>query len=480
MTWFRVGGAGIPASLKNAMNAVLNKKFGTSGQNYPPNGWPADVNLLGPLPEKTVAGAIAHTDDASDTVPVKSVICSIVPKQAGSGTPSPTNVRALSGYTGLTASQRGKNLFGLTPYYATTSNTPTFSDCMLVKPGTYMFSFDKITNGTTDATSWRYAITIYNLDGTINSTDSPSGNLTWRSSINAFSNGGNSTQKTIQLTFTNECRMFVRFWSGDISQDMTMTNPQLEVGSSASSFEAYNAAADISDSWSSIGEIYGGERDLTEGTLKSKGFINVFDTVDENVIGSQYYNFNKINGQVSTVGNTVRITFNAKTATNVNRISSSYSFVGCNVAPHKFAYADDTEHFYINTVFYLYIDKTICGETSSDVFNWLVSLLNNGTPLQVYMEYSTATEYNNLSAYDFETLYAVNNFYSDIEGGQTQLTYRQDIALALAALQGSRSLSASLMRSSGPEERTEDPEEVSEPEENIQNTEEQEGENDAR
>lgn len=450
MTWFRVGGAGIPASLKNNMNSVLNKKFGTTGQNYPPNGWPDDVNLLGPLPEKTVAGAIAHTDDAADTVPVKSVICTIVPKQAGSGTPSPTNVRALSGYTGLTASQRGKNILDSSTGTGTGTIWFYYDNGFLFRKGvTYTFSVVvPVSTG---------SIAIYGIDHTTQI---------------AYAYISTTSSK-LTFTPTDDVLGCPRIYSSGL-QLSDVSDAMIEIGSTQTTFEAYNAAADISDSWSSIGTIYGGERDLTEGTLKSKGFINVFDTVNENVIDSQYYNFNKTNGQVSTLGNTVRITFNTKTATNVNQISSSYSFVGCNVAPHKFAYNDDTEHFYINTVFYLYIDKTICGETASDVFDWLVSLLNNGTPLQVYMEYSTATEYNNLSTYDFETLYKVNNFYSDIEGGQTQVTYRQDIALALAALQGSRSLSASLMRSAGPEE-------VSEPEENIQNAEEeQEGENDAR
>ena len=69
--WVRAGGGGIPSSLKSDMDAVLNKKFGTS-TTYPPTGWPDDVNLMGPLPEKTASGAIAHVEDGADTVPIKS------------------------------------------------------------------------------------------------------------------------------------------------------------------------------------------------------------------------------------------------------------------------------------------------------------------------------------------------------------------------------------------------------------------------
>lgn len=45
----------------------------------------------------TASGAIATFADGSDA-PMKSCIASIVPKQAGSGTPSPDNVRAISGW----------------------------------------------------------------------------------------------------------------------------------------------------------------------------------------------------------------------------------------------------------------------------------------------------------------------------------------------------------------------------------------------
>ena len=108
MAWFRAGGAGIPSSLKSAMNSVLNKKFGTS-TTYDPAGWPDDVNLLGKLPEKTVSGAIANITDGADGVPLKELIFSASPVQA-SGTPSPTNPLPISGHTSLTGVHCGKNL----------------------------------------------------------------------------------------------------------------------------------------------------------------------------------------------------------------------------------------------------------------------------------------------------------------------------------------------------------------------------------
>lgn len=117
MAWFRAGGAGIPSSLKSGMNDVLNKKFGTS-TTYPPSDWPSDVNLLGPLPEKTASGAIANFSDGADTVPLKALTFDIEPVQA-SGTPSPSNPLPISGHTELNGVHTGKNLFDNTA----TSNT---------------------------------------------------------------------------------------------------------------------------------------------------------------------------------------------------------------------------------------------------------------------------------------------------------------------------------------------------------------------
>ena len=80
MAWYRCGGGGIPSSLKNGMNSVLNKKFGTS-TTYAPATWPDNVNLLGPLPEKTVSGAIASFSDGADDVPLKNCVCDFVSLQ---------------------------------------------------------------------------------------------------------------------------------------------------------------------------------------------------------------------------------------------------------------------------------------------------------------------------------------------------------------------------------------------------------------
>lgn len=100
MTWFRVGGggSGIPASLKSGMNDVLNKKFGTS-IDYPANGWPDDVNLLGLLEEKKVSGSVVSFDDGANDVPLKSCVVSLA--------------SSLDGYSEVNVVRSGKNLLNV-------------------------------------------------------------------------------------------------------------------------------------------------------------------------------------------------------------------------------------------------------------------------------------------------------------------------------------------------------------------------------
>ena len=49
--------------------------------------------------QKSASGASVTITDGADNIPVKSLVATITPAQAGSGTPTPSNVRAISGYT---------------------------------------------------------------------------------------------------------------------------------------------------------------------------------------------------------------------------------------------------------------------------------------------------------------------------------------------------------------------------------------------
>lgn len=61
------------------------------------------------LPTDTVSGAVASLPDGADGIPVKSFKTLITPIQAGSGTPSPSNPRAISARSQFVATQEDGN-----------------------------------------------------------------------------------------------------------------------------------------------------------------------------------------------------------------------------------------------------------------------------------------------------------------------------------------------------------------------------------
>ena len=60
---------------------------------------------------KSASGDIASFNDGGDDIPVKDLKIGIVPMQSGSGTPSPDNVRAITGWTGANVFVTGTNIW---------------------------------------------------------------------------------------------------------------------------------------------------------------------------------------------------------------------------------------------------------------------------------------------------------------------------------------------------------------------------------
>lgn len=65
----------------------------------------------GKLPIGEASGSIASVKDGADGMPMKSLTATIVPQQSGSGTPSPENVRPISGWESVETSVSGVNVW---------------------------------------------------------------------------------------------------------------------------------------------------------------------------------------------------------------------------------------------------------------------------------------------------------------------------------------------------------------------------------
>lgn len=197
----------------------------------------------------TASGAIASFPDGADGVPVKDLTVQIVPVQAGTGDPSPENVRPITGWTVAKVARTGKNLYcgtkatGISIIYGGMNNAATVIDeDYTFKPGTYRLSFE--------------------LEGTSN----PS--MFFSTKVNGvWSNPVNRGQvTTFTFTVPEHCE-HLEIWAygGTFT---ALKNIQIELGSAtATAYEPSNGETVNVDWTTEAGTVYGGTLDVTSGVL---------------------------------------------------------------------------------------------------------------------------------------------------------------------------------------------------------------------
>ena len=80
------------------------------------------------LPEtKSASGSIITITDGAENTPLKSAVVNIEPVQSGSGDPSPTNIRPISGWTQAVVTRTRKNLFPYKDIESQTKNGVTIT-----------------------------------------------------------------------------------------------------------------------------------------------------------------------------------------------------------------------------------------------------------------------------------------------------------------------------------------------------------------
>lgn len=222
-------------------------------------------------------GAIATFPDGAD-LPLKSLLVDIDPVQSGSGDPSPTNIRPISGWDAVKVTRIGKNLFnphvytGIA-YNPTVGNTVTLTDSatQFTDNGNGVFTI------TTSAT-WRYFNIVIPIDPSkeyatklifsstgqvgvtrgyldadfkiltkFNSTDSPT---SWEYSLIPEANAA-----YYYFVFTNR---------GTKAATLTLTQPQFVDGTTIGDYEPYNGVTVTVQ----LGEtVYGGTLNPLTGVL---------------------------------------------------------------------------------------------------------------------------------------------------------------------------------------------------------------------
>ena len=270
MAWFRLGGAGISAALKNAMTAVLNKKLGTS-QEYAPNAWPEEVNLLGALEEKTASGSIVTFSDGADDVPLKSCEVALPP--------------SLDGYSSVDVVHYGKNILNGEDAVKTANNIRFYyANGKYYLAGTYTLSINESVSG----------LYVRNISTSTNIATKYNSNF-------------------ITFTLTEKTLIGFDFYKVGINQD---DNVMLEVGSTATAYEPYSAPTTHT---AQLGRtIYGGSVDVVKGEGQESYGKKVFDGT-EGTGGTPSWTMISV-----TQGTMFRITVSDKATTSATNTLCSY------------------------------------------------------------------------------------------------------------------------------------------------------------
>lgn len=197
-----------------------------------------------PLSFPSVSGSIVTFNSQYAGLPLKSHTIALTATQSGSGTPSPVNVRPISGYSELHICNTSKNLLKADKFQYNTSNI--FLGCTDLSTPNYVF----LKSGT-------YTITV-------------NGNASVQASKINYGNANNTwILNDNPATITITTPTFYRFWisrtGGTISVG-DIDNFQLEFGNEATPYEPHDNNSQIITI--QIGStVYGGEYDARTGVL---------------------------------------------------------------------------------------------------------------------------------------------------------------------------------------------------------------------
>ena len=208
---------------------------------------------LNAYPVNEAHGGVVRFDDGSG-LKANEVIVGIVPVQSGSGDPAPDNVRSISGWTGANVYRTGKNLFDgsaittthtsnwgitwedetLTIEHKNTYSTGTPTLPLLLKPGTYTIKCATATGEFELRKNGAYLAAV--------------------------------STSAVQFTVEAGDSFMLLFYNANAST-FVFNKIQLELGSSATDYEAYKGTI-IPISWETeAGTVYGGTLNATTGVL---------------------------------------------------------------------------------------------------------------------------------------------------------------------------------------------------------------------
>lgn len=325
------------------------------------------------------------TIDSDGSLAVKSLEVSLEPIQAGSGTPSPSNVRPISGRTEVVTQRTGKNLFNpntLTAGYITTTGSigvqdatrkEVCSDFIPVDADTEYFFSETIDNS---EAKW-IAVGLYDS------------NKTFMSRVG----GNNSTTCALSsATLNGVAYVRITYRSYGIAENM-----QFERGTTATDYEPYQGNTYTT----ALGRtVYGGTLDVTSGVL----------TVDRAMVtidGSESWSGSLANAYYFPLNSMAKLT-DYRSAILCDKAPTyernNTELVNAQIGITGYV---DTQGRYPNQN-WLYFQNRDCANVSA-LKTWLAS-----NPLQVVYKLATPQTYQ-LTPQQIDLLLGTNHLWSDGE-----------------------------------------------------------------
>jgi hypothetical protein len=346
-----------------------------------------------------------------------------------------SNICPISGWTGANVTRTGKNLLSPTLYVGV-SYDPTIGTTFNTTQHSTQFTdnHDGTFTITTSAT-WKYFSLLFPMKKGVTYwrklkfASSGQGGTTTGVLDKDFKvltkyNSTNATQEfnaSISASEDNYAYYYITFTNrGTASATLTITEPQIEVGSSATAYEPYQGRV-IPITWQTeAGTVYGGTLNPLTGklVLDRKGV-----SLDGNADWTEYatgkfYVSNVTSGAFNDSNNDNRLKF---------YISNQYLFRGTGNTTS--ASIDTDKRFYGQNAF----NRIWVYDSSYTSLSAFTTALNT-TPLQIVYPLATPVEYT-LTAEELSTLLGTNNVWADC--GQVSLDYRADPTLYIQRLTGS-------------------------------------------
>lgn len=219
--------------------------------------------------EQTASGNIVTFTDTTGGNPITALSVAVEPLQSGSGDPSPTNIRPISGWDSVTVNRTGKNI--LPPGTSGTQQGATYTvnpDGTITVTGTATGSSKRILNSVLLKGGTQYVLS-----------GCPIGGGQGKFGLALYETGTNTILGTdfgSGVTYTpvsdGIIDVGIRYWYGQ--SPAGTWKPQLELGSTATAYEPYTGNTYTIQ----LGEtVYGGTLDVINGTMTVDRAMRTFD-----------------------------------------------------------------------------------------------------------------------------------------------------------------------------------------------------------